>query len=159
MDNVNTINTLRTLSGILSLKLHQNETLKYFLLPKVQNTFQLCQIILKTNHVTSIKKWRSKISLASSRKRHWGWPLWFHWPPDIFSIPNHPFSDHHGKFPINKNYQNMRNSLSLFSYMLLWNTQMEADLVTTAWHWILTADIKVKGTLLIHSVALDYFHF
>ena len=37
--------------------------------------------------------------------------------------------------------------------------QMEADLVTTGLHWILTTDREVRGTLLSHSVPLDYLHF
>ena len=36
---------------------------------------------------------------------------------------------------------------------------MEADLVTTGLHWILTTDTEVRGTLLSHSVPLDYLHF
>ena len=37
--------------------------------------------------------------------------------------------------------------------------QMEADLVTTGLHWILTTDAEMRGTLLSHSIPLDYLHF
>lgn len=44
-------------------------------------------------------------------------------------------------------------------HMLPWNTQMEAALVTPGLYEISTSDIKVKDTLLSHSVPLSDFHF
>lgn len=119
-----------------SFELHLKEILNYFIFLKVQNN---CNHV-EWYHRQFIYQVFKNIEIESSAKIDLGKAILE--PHDslinIFSLTSCPFSDCHGNFPGNKNGQPRRNSLSSSSYMLPWNTQIEA------FTCIVTADINWK---------------